>query len=89
MAVAIRLRPYLSYARCAFQRRAAYRLANFTGIAVNFFFFLMHAQVFLAFFGEREVLGGWRPRDAVLYFAASESLLMVLMAFPDSCSASE
>jgi ABC-type uncharacterized transport system permease subunit len=83
MAVAIRLRPYLYYARCAFQRRAAYRLANFTGIAVNFFFFLLHAQVFLAFFGEREILGGWRPQDAVLYFAASEALLMVLLAFPD------
>ncbi|MEN8180959.1 MAG: ABC-2 family transporter protein [Myxococcota bacterium] len=83
MAVAYRLRPYLYYARCAFQRRAAYRLANFTGIAVNFFFFLIHAQVFLAFFGERRLLGGWRPEDAVLYFAISEALLMVLIAFPD------
>lgn len=83
MAVAIRLRPYLYYARCAFQRRAAYRLANFAGIAVNFFFFLLHAQIFLAFFGDRTLLGGWRPRDAVLYFGASEALLMVLMAFPD------
>jgi ABC-2 type transport system permease protein len=81
--VSTRIHAYLYYARCAFQRRAAYRLANFTGIAVNFFFFLLHAQVFLAFFGDREILGGWRPLDAVLYFAASEALLMVLLTFPD------
>ena len=77
------VRPYLHYARCAFQRRAAYRLANWSGIAVNFFFFMIHAQVFLAFFGQRETVGGWRPQEAVLYFAASESLMMVLAAFPD------
>ncbi len=77
------LRPYVWYARLAFQRRAAYRLANFTGIAVNFFFFLVHAQVYLAFFGERRLMAGWEPSEAVLYFAASEALLMVLAAFPD------
>jgi ABC-2 type transport system permease protein len=68
----------LSYARCAFQRRAAYRLANWTGIAVNFFFFLVHAQVFLGFFAGRAEVAGWSPGEAVLYFATSESLLMVL-----------
>jgi ABC-2 type transport system permease protein len=83
MAVGPRLRPYLYYVRCAFQRRAAYRLANFTGIAVNFFFFLIHAQIFLAFFGERELVSGWRPQDAVLYFAISEALLLVLGGIPN------
>lgn len=77
------VRPYLHFARCAFQRRAAYRLANWSGVAVNFFFFLVHAQVFLAFFGGREYVGGWRPEDAVLYFACSEAFMMVLAAFPD------
>jgi ABC-2 type transport system permease protein len=71
-------RVYARYARCAFQRRAAYRLANLTGIAVNFFFFLIHAQVFLAFFGTRGRVAGWDAREAVLYFATSEALLMVL-----------
>jgi ABC-2 type transport system permease protein len=79
----VTLSAWLYVVRCSFQRRAAYRLANFTGIAVNFFFFLIHAQVLLAFFGTREILGGWRPKDAVLYFAVSEALLMVLIAFPD------
>ena len=74
---------YWHFARCAFQRRAAYPLANWTGIAVNFFFFLIHAQVLLAFFGERKLAEGWRPEDAVLYFAGSEALMMVLAAFPD------
>ncbi len=69
---------YLQFARCSFQRLAAYRLANWTGIAVNFFFFLIHAQVYLAFFGSRQEVSGWRPTDAVLYFATSEALLMVL-----------
>ena len=77
------LAAWLYVARCSFQRRAAYRLANFTGIAVNFFFFLIHAQVLLAFFAGRETPGGWRPGDAVLYYAASEALLMVMIAFPD------
>jgi ABC-2 type transport system permease protein len=72
----------LQFARLSFQRRAAYRLANWTGIVVNFFFFLIHAQVFLAFFGGRTV-DGWQAQDAVRYFATSESLLMVLGAFPN------
>lgn len=72
------LRVYAQYASCAFQRRAAYRLANLTGVAVNFFFFLIHAQVFLAFFGTRGPVAGWRANEAVLYFATSESLLMTL-----------
>lgn len=74
---------YLQYARCAFQRRAAYRLANWTGIAVNFFFFLLHAQVYLAFFRDRTMPSGWRAEDAVLYFATSEALMMTLAVFPD------
>jgi ABC-2 type transport system permease protein len=77
------VRPYLQFARLAFQRRAAYRLANFTGVAVNFFFLLVHAQVLLAFFRARGDAGGWAPNDAVLYFATSESLLLVIGIFPD------
>jgi ABC-2 type transport system permease protein len=76
------LRPYVWYARLAFQRRAAYRLANFTGITVNFFFFLIQAQVYFAFFAGRADVAGWSAPDAVLYFATSESLLMVLGAMP-------
>jgi ABC-type uncharacterized transport system permease subunit len=76
------IRLHLAYVRLAFARRAAYRLANLSGIAVNFFFFLIHAQVYLAFFGDRASVAGWTPQDAVLYFATSESLLMVLGAFP-------
>lgn len=77
------LRPYLQFARLAFQRRATYRLANWTGVAVNFFFLVVHAQVLLGFFRARADAGGWSADDAVLYFAASESLLMVVGIFPD------
>ncbi len=77
-----RVRPYLHYARCAFQRRAAYRLANWTGVVVNFFFFLIHAQIYFAFFAGRAEIVGWTVNDAVLYFAISESLLMVIGVFP-------
>lgn len=77
------VRPYLQFARLAFQRRATYRLANWSGVAVNFFFLLVHAQVLLGFFRARADAGGWSPNDAVLYFAASESLLMVIGIFPD------
>jgi ABC-2 type transport system permease protein len=77
------VRPYLQFARLAFQRRAAYRLANFTGAGVNFFFLLVHTQVLLGFFRARPNAAGWEPNDAVLYFAASESLLMVIGIFPD------
>jgi len=72
------VRAYLQFARCAFQRRAAYRLANWTGIAVNFFFFLVHAQLFVALFGTRGTVAGWQAAEAVRYFATSEALLMVL-----------
>ena len=74
----LRLRLWWRLARCAFARRAAYRLANLSGIAVNFFFFLIHAQVFLAFFRTRDGVAGWSGSEAVLYFATSEALLMVL-----------
>jgi ABC-2 type transport system permease protein len=77
------LRPYLQYARLAFQRRTAYRLANWTGIAVNVFFLLVHAQVLLAFFRARPGALGWSPQEAVLYFTTSEALLMVVGIFPD------
>lgn len=79
----VAVRPYLQFARLAFQRRATYRLANWSGVAVNFFFLLVHAQVLLGFFRARGEAGGWSPSDAVLYFAASESLLMVIGIFPD------
>jgi ABC-2 type transport system permease protein len=69
---------YPRFARCAFQRRAAYRLANWTGVAVNFFFFLVHAQVFFAFFAGRARVAGWSVDEAVRYFATSEALAMVL-----------
>ena len=72
------VRVYWQLALCAFQRCAVYRLANVTGIAVNFFFFLVHAQVFLAFFEGRGRVAGYDGNDAVLYFAASESLMMVI-----------
>jgi len=77
------LRPYLQFARLAFQRRAAYRLANWTGVAVNVFFLLVHAQVLLAFFRAKPGALGWSPQEAVLYFTASEALLMVVGIFPD------
>lgn len=77
------VRPYLQFARLAFQRRAAYRLANWTGVAVNVFFLLVHAQVLLAFFRARPGALGWTPYEAVLYFSASEALLMVVGIFTD------
>lgn len=77
------VRPYLQYARLAFQRRAAYRAANWSGVAVNFFFLLVHAQVLLAFFRARPSASGWAPDDAVLYYATSEALLMVVGTFPE------
>jgi len=77
------VRPYLEFARLSFQRRAAYRLANWSGVLVNFFFLLVHAQVLLGFFRARGNAAGWAPNDAVLYFATSESLLMVIGIFPD------
>ena len=77
------VRPYLQFARLAFQRRATYRLANWSGVAVNFFFLLVHAQVLIGFFRARGNASGWTANDAVLYFASSESLLMVIGIFPD------
>ena len=77
------LRPYLHFARLSFQRRAAYRLANWTGVAVNVFFLLVHVQVLQAFFRARPGALGWSPDDAVLYFTTSEALLMVIGIFTD------
>lgn len=78
MSIVESIHAYAQFARCAFQRRTAYRLANWTGVMVNFFFFLIHAQLFLALFGTRDAVNGWQAQDAVRYFATSEALLMVL-----------
>jgi ABC-2 type transport system permease protein len=77
-----RLALYLAYARCSFRRQTAYPLANWTGVAVNLFFFLIHVQVYRAFFGARESVAGWKPDEAIVYLATCESLLMVLGVFP-------
>ncbi|HTO68866.1 MAG TPA: ABC-2 family transporter protein [Myxococcota bacterium] len=77
------VRPYLQFARLAFQRRAAYRMANATGVVVNAFFLMLHAQVLLGFFRARGIAEGWSAADAVLYFMASESLLLAIGLFPD------
>jgi ABC-2 type transport system permease protein len=77
------LRAYLELARCAFQRRAAYRLANWAGLVVNFAFFVIHAEVIRAFFAARGSVAGWSADDAVVYYATSQSLIMVVQAFPD------
>ena len=74
---------YLQFARCAFQRRAAYRLANWTGMVVNFAFFVLHAEVIRAFYGARGPVLGWSVDEAVVYYATSQALLMVVGAFPD------
>src|SRR6202158_1855650 len=78
MSMLASLRAYVQFARCAFLRRTAYRLANWTGIVVNFFFFLIQAQVYLALFGTRPTVAGWHPADAVHYFATVHSRLRVL-----------
>lgn len=77
------VRPYLQYARLAFQRRAVYRMANVSGIVVNAFFLMLHAQVLIGFFRARGTAAGWSANDAVLYFMASESLLLAIGIFPD------
>jgi ABC-2 type transport system permease protein len=77
------VRPYLQLARIAFQRKAVYRMANVSGIAVNAFFLMLHAQVLIGFFRARGTASGWSANDAVLYFMASESLLLAIGIFPD------
>src|SRR5262249_22627256 len=77
------VRPHLPYPRPAVQRRAAHRAPDSSGVAVNFFFLLVHAQVLTAFFRARPNAAGWSANDAVLYYATSEALLMVVGTFPD------
>jgi viologen exporter family transport system permease protein len=77
------VRPYLQFARLSFQRIATYRMANVSGIAVNAFFLMLHAQVLIGFFRARGVAGGWTVDEAVLYFMASESLLLAIGIFPE------
>lgn len=74
---------HLAFARCAFQRRAAYRLANWSGAVVNLAFFVIHAEVLRAFYGARRSVLGWSADDGVVYYAISQSLLMVVTVFFD------
>jgi len=50
---------------------------------VNSFFLMLHAQVLRGFFRARGTAEGWSSDDAVLYFMASESLLLAIGIFPD------
>ena len=71
------LAPYLSFARAAFQRQFAYRVANWAGLFTNALFLFFRAYALEACFAARDSIGGLSAAHVVTYVTVSQALLMV------------
>ena len=71
------LAPYLAFARAAFQRQLAYRVANWAGLFTNVFFLFFRAFALKACFQARDTIGGLDVVDVVTYATVTQALLMV------------
>ncbi len=72
---------YLEFARKSFQRQLQYRIANYSGFAVNTFFFVVRAYLFMALYEHRGVVAGYNVVEAVTFAGLTQALLMVFDSF--------
>ena len=72
---------YLEFAKKSFQRQLQYRIANYSGFAVNTFFFLVRAYIFMALYEHRGVVAGYNVVEAVTFAGLTQAMLMVVGIF--------
>jgi ABC-2 type transport system permease protein len=66
-----------AFARGAFQRQLAYRMANWAGLFTNLCFLLFRAWVLRACYTARTDIGGLSVEEAATYVVVTQAILMV------------
>ncbi len=72
---------YIEFARKSFQQRLQYRIANYSGFAVNTFFFIVRAYVFMALYENRGTVAGYNMTEAITFTGITQGMLMVVGLF--------
>jgi len=72
---------YIEFAKKSFQRQLQYRIANYSGFAVNTFFFVVRAYVFIALYEHRGVVADYNLTEAVTFTGITQAMLMVVSIF--------
>jgi ABC-2 type transport system permease protein len=72
---------YIEFARKSFQQSLQYRIANYSGFAVNTFFFVVRAYVFMALYENRDVVAGYNVTEAITFTGITQAMIMVVGLF--------
>ena len=72
---------YFEFAKKSFQQSLQYRIANYSGFAVNTFFFVVRAFVFMALYENRGVVAGYNVTEAITFTGITQAMLMVVGIF--------
>jgi ABC-2 type transport system permease protein len=72
---------YLEFAKKSFQRQLQYRIANYSGFAVNTFFFIVRAYIFMALYEHRGVVADYNITEAITFAGLTQAMAMVIGIF--------
>lgn len=72
---------YIEFARKSFQQSLQYRIANYSGLAVNAFFFLIRTYVFIALYENRGDVAGYNITEMITFTGITQAMLMVIGIF--------
>jgi ABC-2 type transport system permease protein len=72
---------YFEFAMKSFQKSLQYRIANYSGLAVNAFFFVVRAFVFMALYENRGIVAGYTVTEAITFTGITQAMLMVIGIF--------
>ncbi|HGJ64675.1 TPA: hypothetical protein ENS27_04715 [bacterium] len=72
---------YIEFARKSFQQSLQYRIANYSGLAVNSFFFIVRAYVFMALYENRGDVAGYNVTEIITFTGITQAMLMIVGIF--------
>ena len=72
---------YIEFAKKSFQKQLQYRIANYSGFAVNTFFFVVRAYVFMALYENRGDMAGYNLTEAITFTGITQAMIMVIGLF--------
>lgn len=72
---------YLEFSKKSFQQSLQYRIANLSGFAVNTFFFIVRAFVFIALYENFDVVANFNVTEVVTFAGITQALIMIIGLF--------
>jgi len=75
------MRLYWELTKLSSQRHLSYRAATLAGLVTNFFFGLLRVAIFIALYGEQQVVSGITLQGAITYTALSQAVIGYLSMF--------